>query len=45
MKIEDYLTDFVEDDTHPEVVRFIEDLLIKIEFGHFETEEENYEEE
>lgn len=36
----EYLTDFaVAVDTHPEVRRFIEDLLIKIEFGHFEEEE------
>jgi hypothetical protein len=36
----EYLTSFAgESDTHPEVRRFIEDLMIKIEFGHFEEDE------
>lgn len=43
--LEAYLIGFVNEDPHPEVIRFIKDLLIKIEFGHFEDdEEEDYEE-
>ncbi|MNC19524.1 hypothetical protein D3C75_674580 [compost metagenome] len=40
-KVEKYLIDFSgEDDTHPEVRRFIKDFLIKIEFGHFAEEDD-----
>jgi hypothetical protein len=41
-KLNDYLNEFTED-AHPEVRRFIEDLQIKIEFGHFEPENIEYE--
>lgn len=44
-KLEEYLISMA-DDTNRELDRFIQDLLIKIEFGHFEPEdEEEYTEE
>jgi len=38
-KVISYLQDMAED-AHPEVIRFIEDFIMKIEYGHFEVEEE-----
>lgn len=37
-KVISYLQDMAED-VHPEVIRFIEDFMMKIEFGQFEMEE------
>lgn len=45
LKLTDYLNSMYQD-TNSELDRFIKDLLIKIEFGNFEPEEEdtsNYE--
>jgi hypothetical protein len=49
-KLNDYLNEFAttEEDEASEVTRFIRDLQIKIEFGHFESEydeESGYDEE
>lgn len=42
-KVNDYINSFISDDeTHPEVRRFLEDFSIKIEFGHFDGEEEEF---
>ncbi|MCM3746553.1 hypothetical protein M3223_04210 [Paenibacillus pasadenensis] len=37
-KLEEYLTETCDEQT-PEVRRFIKDLMIKIEFGHFEPDD------
>lgn len=38
-KVNNYINSFISDDeTHPEVRRFLEDFSIKIEFGHFEDD-------
>lgn len=38
-KVEQHLIENA-DDTNSELDRFIQDMLIKIEFGHFEPDEE-----
>ncbi|WP_182914739.1 hypothetical protein [Paenibacillus thiaminolyticus] len=41
-KLEQWLRDnSLEGEFHPEVIRFVEELLIHIEFGQFEIEEED----
>lgn len=40
-KVNAYMNGFIADGCDPETERFIRDFLIKMEFGHFDYDEES----